>query len=106
MRRSSDLIGVEDFDRRLSDQVAKRLPERVRHRFRHVTQAIIGPELPQPVASAGFELAKEADELALLMQLELCPNMIDEAPRIEHRSEEHTSELQSLMSISFPVFSS
>ena len=51
------------------------------HRPRHIGQAKLGIELPQPVGAAGFELAKERDQLALLLQLELGPDMADEATR-------------------------
>src|SRR3546814_6322938 len=82
---------VEEGRRIDTLQLLRQVLERVRRHLRHVADAIL-------VAEQGRHLAVEdlPGELAGLVE--------DDAAVLGIRSEEHTSELQSLMRISYAVF--
>src|SRR3546814_10341266 len=63
--------------------------------------------LPEPAASGALELAHQAQRALLLahrLSARSCRPALMTDILAHHRSEEHTSELQSLMRISYAVF--
>src|SRR3546814_8505182 len=92
---SSDLVVV---DERIG--VARRFPCReIARRFRADVLAEVRPELPQALPARSVVVGqRQPDEIARRVL------HLPDVAGIRRRSEEHTSELQSLMRISYAVF--
>src|SRR3546814_1596453 len=88
--------------RALSTANPLKLPVRIRHRADQIAREADQPDLPPPLQPLGAQDRAHLVETAFDMLVD--QHIVIAVPVADLRSEEHTSELQSLMRISYAVF--